>query len=69
MDHVHYFHVVCWSLLNRELLLNVQSGQFEVKDKESLRQLCSKDVFINENDHYLQQCLTKISVQTASYHD
>ncbi|XP_071851920.1 uncharacterized protein [Apostichopus japonicus] len=62
---------VCWSLLNREIefLMNVQSGQFEVKDKESLRRLCSKDVFINENDHYLQQCLSIISVQTASYHN
>ncbi|XP_071852014.1 uncharacterized protein [Apostichopus japonicus] len=60
---------VCWSLLDSEVLLNVQSGQWELKDKESLRQLCSGKVVIEENDHYFKQCLTIISVQTASYHD
>ncbi|PIK36941.1 hypothetical protein BSL78_26227, partial [Apostichopus japonicus] len=60
---------VCWSLLDSEVLLNVQSGQWELKDKESLCQLCSEKVVIEDRYHYFKQCLTIISIQTASYHN
>ncbi|PIK37476.1 hypothetical protein BSL78_25692 [Apostichopus japonicus] len=63
------FHTVCWSLFDSEVVLNGQAGQWEVKDKDSLRQLCSEEVVIKDEDPYLQQWLTIISVQAASNHD